>query len=100
MAENLLQQSQDMLLLWQLYEIKYYLERMNRNLIIADDAPNAQIITVIGGNLFQLASQYYGDQEQWVIIARANGLLDPFIQGEKTLVIPPWNGTDTGGILQ
>ncbi len=100
MSENLLQQSQDMLLSWQLYQIKYYLERMSRNLGIINTVPNAQIITVIGGNLFQLASQYYGDQEQWVVIANANNITDPFIVGEKTLIIPPWNGNDTGGILQ
>jgi hypothetical protein len=100
MAETLLQQSQDMLLLWQLYQMNYYLERIQRNLGIINTVPNAQIITVIGGNLFSLASQYYGDQSQWVIIAKANNLKDPFLVGEHTIIIPPWNGVDTGGILQ
>lgn len=98
-SENLLQQSQDMLILWQLYQMKYYLERIQRNLNIVNTVPNAQVVTVIGGNLFTIASQYYGDQKQWVVIARANNMIDPFIVGQKTLVIPPWNGIDTGGVL-
>lgn len=99
-TENLYQQEQNMYTLWQLYMLKYYLERIQRNLSIINTAPNAQIVTVIGGNLFTLASKYYGDPKQWVLIAKANNLVDPMIVGQATLIIPAWNGVDTGGILQ
>ena len=99
-SENLLAQSQDMLTLWQLYQLQFYLDRMQKNLGLINSAPNSQIVTLVGGNLFSLASQYYGDQKQWVLIANANNLKDPMLVGQNTLIIPPWNGVDTGGILQ
>lgn len=100
MTETVLDQANDMVELWQLYQMKFYLERMQRNLAIINAAPNAQIVTLVGGNLYTLASQYYGDQSQWVIIARANNLTDPQLSGVNTIIVPPWNGVDTGGILQ
>jgi hypothetical protein len=100
MTDTVLDQANEMVELWQLYQMNFYLQRMQRNLSIINTAPNAQIVTLIGGNLYSLAAQYYGDQSQWVIIARANGLYDPQLTGQNTLVIPPWNGVDTGGVLQ
>jgi nucleoid-associated protein YgaU len=58
------------------------------------------VITVSGGNLFQLAAQYYGDATQWNRIAAANGLWDFIIVGTVTLIIPPKNASAAnGGIL-
>lgn len=54
-------------------------------------------ITVMNANLFALAAQYYNDATQWVIIALANGLKDPFVPGQVTLTIPA-NATPTGGL--
>jgi len=60
---------------------------------------NQQTITVVGGNLFQIATQAYGDATRWTDIARANGLSDPQLSGTLTLTLPILNGAGTGGIL-
>lgn len=54
-------------------------------------------ITLMSVNLFALAAQYYGDATQWIVIALANGLTDPFVAGPITLTIPA-NTTPTGGL--
>jgi hypothetical protein len=100
MTENLSQQAVNMTQYWQLYQIQFYLERMQANINLINSVPNAQLVTVIGGNLFNLASIYYGDASQWALIADANDLVDPMIVGTQNLLIPPLNGQDTGGILQ
>lgn len=58
-------------------------------------------VTVIGGNLFQIALTQLGDARQAVRIAQANNLTDFFLDGSAplTLQIPPRN-TDTSGIAQ
>ena len=53
-------------------------------------------ITVVGGNLYQIASEQYGDAMGWIQIAQANGLTDPQLQGVITLNIPNYNGINTG----
>ncbi|MGX7707974.1 hypothetical protein [Methylobacterium sp. Gmos1] len=50
---------------------------------------NATVVTVAGGNLFQIAAEQLGDHSQWDRIARLNGLLDPFLTGPRDLLIPP-----------
>lgn len=57
----------------------------------------ATVITLMNANLFALAAKYYNDATQWILIARANGLADPFVAGPITLVIPA-NQTPTGGL--
>ncbi len=99
-TEDLYAQQKDAYAYWQLLVIQAYLNRIQANLNLINAPPNAKIITVIGGNLFKIAAQYYGDATQWPVIAKANGLIDPMINGQMTLLIPPWNGVDTGGILQ
>jgi nucleoid-associated protein YgaU len=59
-----------------------------------------QVITVAGGNLFQIAAQYLNDATQWIRIAQANGLSDPVISGLQTLVIPPQDASAGGGIAR
>ncbi|MBV9984499.1 hypothetical protein [Bradyrhizobium sp.] len=59
-----------------------------------------RIITVAGGNLFQIAARYLGDATQWNRIAALNGLWDFQITGTVTLKIPPANdAAANGGIL-
>lgn len=58
-----------------------------------------QTITVAGGNLYQIALQYLGDATQWNRIAQANKLIDPFLSGVVTLVIPSVDPTAGGGIF-
>jgi nucleoid-associated protein YgaU len=59
---------------------------------------SGQVITVAGGNLFQLAAKYLNDATQWIRIAQANSLSDPVIAGVQTLVIPPIDARAGGGI--
>ncbi len=59
---------------------------------------SGQVITVAGGNLFQLAAKYLNDATQWIRIAQANSLIDPVITGVQTLVIPPVDVSAGGGI--
>lgn len=78
-----------------LSNIKASLTVANRNLGYINGYPNAQEVTVIGGNLADLALQYYGDATQWTVIADANGITDPVINGQVTLTIPPNPATPT-----
>jgi hypothetical protein len=51
-----------------------------------------------GGNLWQIAAQYLGDATQAATIAWLNGLSDPMLIGQVTLVIPPPTAASTGGL--
>ena len=55
-------------------------------------------ITVVGGNLFQIAAEQLGDATQWIRIAQLNSLLDPFLVGVITLLIPDADPNAGGGI--
>jgi hypothetical protein len=57
-------------------------------------------VTVAGGNLYSLASREYGDATLWYIVAAANDLTDPMLDGVWTLRLPapPTTGSN-GGIL-
>jgi nucleoid-associated protein YgaU len=60
-------------------------------------------ITIMSGNLFQIAAQYYSDATLWWLIASANDLTDPQILGSGTpitLIIPAYNASYVGGIPQ
>lgn len=59
-----------------------------------------QTVTLLSGNLFQVAAQYLGDASQWNRIARLNGMTDPFFTGYTVLKIPAVNpNASNGGIL-
>ncbi len=45
-------------------------------------------LTTIGGDLYRVALDQFGDATQWWRIAAANGLTDPVLAGQVTLVIP------------
>ncbi len=57
-----------------------------------------QTITVVGGNLFQIAADQLGDATQWIRIAQLNRLSDPMLSGVVTLTIPEIDQTAGGGI--
>jgi hypothetical protein len=59
-----------------------------------------QIVTVTGGNLFQIAAQYLQDATQWIRIAQLNGITDPWLSGMVTLTLPDVNISAGGGIGQ
>lgn len=82
----------------QLYNLQSVLNRMGGNLGLIGGAPNSQQVTVAGGNLMSIASQYYGDPTKWTALSQANGLVDPVLTGINTIIIPP-NPADNGGVL-
>ncbi len=73
--------------------------RMGTNLSLIQGPLNSHTTTVSGTSLYKVSEQEYGDATQWGVIARANGLVDPQIQGVKTLTVPNSAGPATGGIL-
>ena len=74
-----------------------FLQRMQTNLTLINSS--GRTITVSGGNLFDIASREYGDGTAWTQIAAANGLTDPQLVGNITLIIPPYNASGTNGVL-
>lgn len=74
------------------------LGRMQANLQAINSS--ARTITVSGGNLYDIAAKQYGDPTGATLIMQANGLHDPTITGNTTLIMPPYNqAAANGGIL-
>jgi hypothetical protein len=46
---------------------------------------NVQSITMIGGNLFEIAATQFGNALQWINIARTNKLIDPMLSGTNII---------------
>lgn len=78
-------------------QIGSLLGRMQTNLSQINSS--GRVITVGGGNLFDIASKEYGNPGAWTQIAQANNLSDPTLIGVNTLIIPPYNNGSSGGIL-
>lgn len=57
---------------------------------------NQSISVAQGDDLFRIATQFYGDAGAWTLIASANGLSDPVIQADATLVVPDYNAARAG----
>lgn len=55
-------------------------------------------ITVVGGNLFQVAADQLGDPLQWINLAQENGLADPFLEGAVVLQIPAADPSFADGV--
>lgn len=81
------------------YRLQTQLQLIKKNILLINQSPNAQIITIGGGNLYELAEKYYGDARLWNLIADANNLTDPQISGITTLLIPQNNTDSSEGIL-
>jgi hypothetical protein len=55
-------------------------------------------ITVVGGNLYQIAAEQLGDATQWIRIAQLNHISDPMLAGVVTLIIPDVDKSAGGGV--
>lgn len=56
---------------------------------IASTIP-AKIVRTSGHDtLFHIAMVQTGDALQWVSVAQLNGLIDPWVQGQANILIPP-----------
>jgi hypothetical protein len=75
----------------QLITLSGVLSRVSTN--IGQLGSASKTITVVGGNLFDVAAKYYKDATGWVAISRANPSLkgDPNITGTQTIALPPTN---------
>jgi len=58
----------------------------------------AKVLRVSSTNLFRIAMMETGDPLQWVAIAQLNGMTDPWIIAQETILIPPIlpSGVQTG----
>lgn len=93
--------SKDFLNLADAYLLEAFLLQIQRNIVLISKGSDGKNIIINGGNLYQLASQYYGDATLWTTIAKANGLVDPFIYpGEAMSLVIPAQTTDTDGVYQ
>ena len=86
LASSLTNQSLAMGALSALYSVNDLLTRMQIN-IEADGASGAAL-TMAAGNLYQVASNAFGDPSEWTTIAEANGLSDPELAGLNTIRVP------------
>lgn len=99
-AAKLTQSAANFSQLPQLYNLQSVLNRMGGNINLASPvAPGTQTVTTAGGNLFDLAGQYYKDATQWTTLAVANKRTDPVLTGVNTITIPANPSTPSGGIL-
>jgi len=71
-----------------LYQMQSVLSRLNKNVQSGQTADGVREITLSGGNLYQVASDQYGDASLWGSLASANNLTDPQLTGINTLTIP------------
>jgi hypothetical protein len=66
---------------------------------IAAAAPT-RMVQVSNTTLFHLAAKFFGNALLWPFIAEANGLIDPWIFAQTTIIIPNQVPTSTPtGIL-
>jgi len=65
---------------------------------MAEIALAARTVTVVGGNLFELAALHLGDATQAFRIAQLNGLIDFFVTGPVVLRLPAVDASLGGGV--
>lgn len=87
-VSNLLLQSDHATRIPALYHLQNVLGRLNKNVNSGQAANGVRAVTLSGGNLYQVASEQYGDASLWTSIADANDLADPQLSGIHTLKIP------------
>ncbi|MBU9823200.1 hypothetical protein J1782_25240 [Rahnella sp. BCC 1045] len=71
-----------------LYSLQSVLGRLNKNVQSGQTADGVKTVTLSGGNLYQVASDQYGDASLWSSLASANNLTDPQLTGINTIIIP------------
>lgn len=71
------------------------LGRMDKNIRSLNAGTKTR--TAAGGNLFEIATQEYGDAAAWATLALANDITDPWIRQIAVLSIPP-KGVDAAGL--
>ncbi|HHL2824784.1 TPA: hypothetical protein ACQ431_003015 [Citrobacter murliniae] len=87
-VNNLLNQADGMTRIPALYNLSNVLERVNKNVRTGQTANGVKTVTLSGGNLYQVASDQYGDATQWESLATVNGITDPQLTGINSLQVP------------
>ncbi|KJV49668.1 hypothetical protein VH86_04080 [Pantoea sp. BL1] len=87
-VSNLLSQADQSTRIPALYSLQNVLGRLIKNVNSGQTADGVRTVTLSGGNLYQVASDQYGDASLWSSIASANDLTDPQLSGINTLTIP------------
>lgn len=87
-VNNLLTQADGITRLPALYNLSNVLDRVNKNVRTGQTADGLKTVTLSGGNLYQIASDQYGDATKWDSLATVNGLSDPNLSGINTIAIP------------
>lgn len=85
---NLLLQTDHVTRIPAFYRLQDVLGRLHKNVKAGQSAAGIKAITLSGGNLYQVASEQYGDASLWTSVADANDLADPQLSGIHTLKIP------------
>lgn len=93
-VSNLLLQSDHTTRIPVLYHLQDALGRLNKNVNAGQRGEGRRAVTLAGGNLYQIASEQYGDASMWTRIAEANDLADPQLSGIHTLFIPTHTAGD------
>jgi hypothetical protein len=75
----------------QLLQLQGVLSRVSTN--IGQIGSASKTITVVGGNLYDIAAKYYKDATGWVSLSKANPSLggDPNISGTQNIALPATN---------
>lgn len=55
-------------------------------------------ITVTNETLFAVAAEYLSDATQWVRIAALNNIVDPWLSGLQTILVPEIDSSAGGGV--
>lgn len=59
---------------------------------------NLRTIAVSGGNLWSVAARELNDATLASVIAALNHITDPMLTGQTTLLLPPVDASQTGGL--
>ena len=87
-VNNLLKQADGMTRIPALYNLSNVLGRVDKNVRTGQTANGVKTVTLSGGNLYQVASDQYGDATQWESLATVNGIDDPQLTGINTIQVP------------
>jgi len=78
-------------------QVNNIMSRMAVNL--AASQVSGTSLAVIGGDLYSIAANVYGDANEWPTIAAANGLIDPLLTGVLTTLVIPADKRGADGLL-
>lgn len=85
---NLATQAEAAVQLPKLYQLQSVLSRLSKNVQSGQTADGVKTITHSGGNLFQLAAEYYDDVTKWISLYITNNFTDTTLSGINTVAIP------------